>query len=89
MSLDTILKKGEALYLEEFRDKLEKEFLGSYAVIDVDEERFVVSENKLKAFELAKETFGEDKLFFSVHIGELDTATVNFKENATPLSWAV
>lgn len=89
MSLDMILKKGEELYLERFRDKLERGFLGSYAVIDVDKEEFVISENKLKAFELAKETFGEGKLFFCVHIGELDTSTVNLKENASSLSWAV
>ena len=89
MSLDMILKRGEELYLERFREKLEKEFLGSYVVIDVDKKEYVVSESKLKAFELARETFGEDKLFFSVQIGDLDVANVNFKENASSLSWAI
>ena len=88
MDLDLILKEGERLYLDKFREKLEKEFLGSYAVIDIDKQEYIVSENKLKAFELARETFGENKLFFGVHIGELNTSTVNFKENAS-LSWAV
>ena len=92
MNLDKILAEGERLYLNKYKAELEKEFLGFYAVIDIETEQYVVSENKLKAFELAKEKFGDEKLFFGVHVGELNTSTVNFKdntkENAT-LSWAV
>jgi len=88
MDLDKILELGQKLYLEKFREKLEKESLGSYAVIDVEKEEYVISESKLQAFDLARKTFGEGKLFFGVHIGELNTSTVNFKENAS-LSWAV
>ena len=90
MSLDRILELGQKLYLEKFKEKLEKEFLGSYAVVDVEKEKYVIAESKLQAFDLARKTFGDGKLFFGVHIGELDTSTANFteKENAS-LSWAV
>lgn len=88
MTVDTLLQVGEKLYLSKYKEKLEKEFLGSYAVIDVEEEDYVVSESKLEAFELAKEKFGDEKLFFVVQIGELNESTINFKENAS-LSWAL
>lgn len=88
MDLDTLLETGEKLYLRTYKAKLEKEFLGFYFVLDVENDEYVVAEDKLKAFELATQKFGEDRLFFGVQIGDLNESVVNFKENAS-LSWAV
>mgnify|MGYP003405434075 CR=1 FL=1 len=50
---------------------------------------FPVEEDKLKAFEIAQKTFGREKLFFVVEVAELNESHVNFKENASSLSWAL
>ncbi len=89
MSLDTLLETGEKIYLKKYKNTLERESLGSYAVIDVESEECIINENKLKAFEIAQKTFGQEKLFFVVQVGELNESHVNFKENASSLSWAL
>lgn len=89
MSLDSLLETGEKIYLEKYKDTLEKNSLGLYAVIDVESKECIVNADKLKAFELAQKSFGEEKLFFVVQIGELNEPNVNFKENASSLSWAL
>ncbi len=48
-SLTDILQIGEGLYLDRFKTELEKKFRGHYAAIDVDQEGYVVNENKLAA----------------------------------------
>jgi hypothetical protein len=89
MSLDTLLETGEQIYLKKYKNALERESLGSYAVIDVESEECVINEDKLKAFQIAQKTFGQEKLFFVVQVGELNESHVNFKENASSLSWAL
>ena len=54
MSLDTLLETGEKIYFDKYKESLEKEYLGSYIVIDVDSEKYVINNDKLKAFEEAK-----------------------------------
>lgn len=83
LPLDQLLKRGEALYLEKFRTKLEKSDFGKYAVIDVENERYVIDEDKLAAVEKATADFG-DNLFYIVQIGNLDTPTKNFRGHALP-----
>lgn len=89
MSLDTLLETGEQIYLNKYKNILEQESLGSYAVIDVESEKCIINEDKLKAFEIAQKMFGQEKLFFVVQVGELNESHVNFKENASSLSWAL
>lgn len=85
MELEELYSQGEQLYLDKFKHDLEQAFLGLYAVLDVDSEEYVVGRTKLEAFDKAKERFGE-KLFYVVHIGEVNSSTINFKENAS-FSW--
>ncbi|TSC77512.1 MAG: Uncharacterized protein G01um101424_359 [Parcubacteria group bacterium Gr01-1014_24] len=77
-SLEDILREGERLYLNEFKEKLEKDFYGQYAVIDIEKEDYVASPNKLEAIEEAKKKFG-DKLFYTVQVGNLEKPTVNYR----------
>lgn len=76
-SLEEILRLGEKFYVEKLKDKLEKKYKGQYAVIDVENKRYVVNQEKLKAIEKANQKFGK-KLFFIVQIGEIET-TINLK----------
>jgi hypothetical protein len=82
-SLEDILREGERLYLNKFKEELEKGFYGQYAVIDIEKEDYIASPNKLQAIDEAKKKFGE-KLFYTVQVGNLEKPTVNYrtKQNA-------
>lgn len=86
-SLAEIVRGGEALYLNKFRQVLERECHGRYAVIDVVSEQYVTDEDKVKAFEKATAKFGPDKLFYVTRVGDLTGPTMNFKDHAR-LSWS-
>jgi hypothetical protein len=74
-----VLSKGEALYLERFKDALEKEHDGEYLAINVDTEDYLLGIDKLALVKKAQETFGSSKLFYIVQIGNLMGPTVNFR----------
>lgn len=78
-SLDDVLRVGEDLYLNTFKERLEKDYLGQYVVIDVEKKDYTVDENQLAAVEAAKAKFGQ-KLFFIVKIGSLDKPSVNYRK---------
>ncbi len=77
-SPEEIAKIGENFYFQELKDKLEKEHIGEYVVIDVDKEEYVMSEDKLKALQDAREKFG-DKLFCIVQVGNIQKQLSNYK----------
>lgn len=77
-SLEDILREGEHLYLETFKEELEGAFGGQYAVIDVESKEYVVRPNQLDALDEAKKKFG-DKLFYIVQVGSLDRPTINYR----------
>lgn len=69
-----ILRTGEELYFDLFREELEKSFWGQYAVIDIDRKEYVVNQNQLAALDEAKAKFGK-KLFYSIRVGNIDRPT--------------
>lgn len=77
LSLEELTRLGRKFYLEELKDTLEKDFMGQFAIIDVEQKKYVVDEDRLAAIEKAQKEFGE-KLFYIVHIGSLRNTNSNF-----------
>jgi len=84
MSLEDLSRLGEKYYTEELKDTLEKEHMGEFAVIDVEQKKFKVNSDRLAAIEEAKREFG-DKLFFIVQIGSTQSPNRNF--SAQKYAW--
>ena len=53
LSLEDISKFGEKFYTEKLKEKLEKESLGQYVVIDVEQGKYYVDSDRLVAVEKA------------------------------------
>ena len=66
-SLEEITKLGEKFYTETLKAKLEKENMGQYVVIDVEQKQYRIDADRLVAVEKARKDFG-DKLFYIIHI---------------------
>lgn len=78
-SPEEVAKLGETFYFQELKDKLEKEHMGEYVVIDVEKKDYVVNRDKLAALEEAKNKFGE-KLFSLIQIGNIQK-TINYRNS--------
>lgn len=72
LSPDEITKRGEKIYINELKDKLEKNRLGNYAVIEVKTKKHFVNKDLVAALETARKEFPRE-LFFIVQIGKLQT----------------
>lgn len=79
MSLEDITKIGEKFYLEELRESLERDNMGQYVVIDVEQRKYKVDEDRLVAVEEARKEFG-NKLFYIIQIGRIQNSNINFSE---------
>lgn len=77
ISLEELTKLGEKFYTEELKAKLERENLGQYVVIDVEEKKYKVNADRLTAVEEARKDFG-DKLFYIIQIGSIQNPSINF-----------
>lgn len=84
LSLKELDRLGEKFYLNELKDKLEKDYLGQFVVIDVEQKRYVIDANELAALEKAEKEFGS-KLFYIVEIGTLQGSDIHFSE--TQYAW--
>lgn len=84
LSLEEISKLGEKFYTEKLKEKLEKENLGQYVVIDVEQEKYYIDTDRLVALEKAMKEFG-NKLFYIVQIGNVQHPSINF--NAKRYAW--
>lgn len=84
LTLEEISKLGEKFYAEELKSKLEKIYMGQYAVIDVEQKKYVVDSDRLTAVEKAKKNFG-DKLFYIIQIGNTQNPSLNF--SAKKYAW--
>ena len=84
LSLEEISRLGEKFYSEKLKEKLEKENLGQYAVIDVEKEKYYVDSDRLVAIEKAQKVSG-DTLFYIVQIGSIQSPSMNF--NARKYAW--
>lgn len=84
LSLEEITRLGEKFYVEELKDKLEKEKAGDYVVIDVEQKKYRADADRLVAVEKARADFG-DKLFYIVQVGGVQNPSINF--NAQKYAW--
>jgi len=76
-SLEEITKLGEKFYTEALKTKLEKENMGQYVVIDVEQKQYRIDADRLVAVEKARKDFG-DKLFYIIQIGSVQSPSMNF-----------
>ena len=77
LSVEEIIRAGEKFYFEELKEKLERESMGQYAVIDVEQKRYRVDPNELVAIQKAEKDFG-NKLFYIIQVGSLKHPSTNF-----------
>lgn len=75
--LEEISKLGEKFYNEELRISLEKQYMGQYVVIDVEQKKYQIDPDRLVAVEKARKEFG-DKLFYIIQIGNTQNPSSNF-----------
>lgn len=66
---ETLAKLGNKFYNENLREKLEKESLGQYVVIEIESGDYFVNQDLKTALEQAQTKF-PDKLFHIIKIGE-------------------
>jgi hypothetical protein len=76
-SVEEIIRAGEKFYFGELKEKLERDNMGQYAVIDVEQKKYRVDPDELVAIQKAQKDFG-DKLFFIVQVGSLKHPSMNF-----------
>ncbi len=84
LSLEEITELGEKLYLEELKDIFEKEFMGQYAVIDVEKKQYQIDPDRLVAIDKAIKYFG-DKIFYIIQIGNTQRPSMNY--SAKKYAW--
>lgn len=77
LSLEEITKLGEKFYTEELKEKLEKDNMGQYVVIDVEQNKYQTDADRLIAIEKATKDFG-NKLFYIIQIGGSRSESSNF-----------
>jgi len=77
LSPEEIVKLGEKFYLEEIKDIVEKQYMGQYAVVDVEQKKYKLDPDRLIAIEKAKKEFG-DKLFYIIQIGGSQNPSLNY-----------
>jgi len=86
LSLEDITRIGEKFYTEELKESLEKDNTGQYVVIDVEQKKYKVNENRLVAVEEARKEFG-NKLFYIIQIGSIQNSNINF--SAKKYAWNI
>lgn len=75
-SLEELSRLGVQIYCE-MKEALEKNYMGQFVVIDVDEKKYVVDSDELTAIKKAKREFG-DKLFCIIRVGSIQNPNINF-----------
>lgn len=83
-SLEEMNQLGEKLYSEKLREVLERDYMGQYAVVDVEIGDYVVDPDRLIALDKATKKFG-DKLFYIVQIGTFQHPGLNY--SAKKYAW--
>ena len=72
-------RRGESIYFNQLKDKLEKRNNGDYVVIEVESGDHFVNKDLMIALNKAKAKH-KDKLFFIVQIGSLQKPNLSFKK---------
>lgn len=78
ISLEELSQLGQKIYTD-LRETLEKDAMGNFVVIDVENGEYAIDADRLIAIDKAKEKFG-DKLFYIIQIGASHNPSVNFSE---------
>ncbi len=84
LSLEDVSRLGQKFYTEKLKEKLEKEHMGKYAVIDVEKGKYYIDADRLAAVEKARKESG-DMLFYIIQIGNIQNPGMNF--NAKKYAW--
>ena len=84
LSLEEISKLGEKFYNENLKEKLERDNMGQYVVIDVEQRKHYIDADRLVAVEKARKE-SSDKLFYIIQIGSVQNPSMNF--SAKKYAW--
>jgi hypothetical protein len=76
---EEITKKGEEIYFNELKDKLEKNHIGEYLVLEVESKKEFVNPSLIIALKRAKQNFPQ-KLFYIVQIGSIHKPITNYNK---------
>lgn len=76
---DELNRKGEQIYFDELKEKLEKSHSGDYVVIEVDSGDYFLDKDLMKVLQKARGKY-KDKLFFIVQVGSLQKPTIGLKK---------
>lgn len=63
-----IVRRGEEIYQNELREKLEKEYLGKFVAIEINSKNYFLGETQIEATEKARKKF-PDKVTYLIKIG--------------------
>ena len=77
LSLEELPKAGEKFYFDTLKEKLEKENMGHYVVIDVEQKKYHVDPDRLVAAQKARRDFG-NKLLYIVQVGSIQNPSMSF-----------
>lgn len=78
-SPEEVTKRGEEIYFNELKSKLESTNKGDYVVIEVVSKKYFIDKDLLNALNKAKEKY-PDKLFFIVQIGTLQNTSMGYRK---------
>ena len=79
-----LFQLGQEFYAGDIKKLIERDYKGQYAVIDVEQKKYVIDPDKVVAIEKAQQAFGE-KLFYIVHIGIIERPRAN--ESSQKYAW--
>jgi hypothetical protein len=65
---DSLAEKGQRIYEEQLREKLEPKYKGKIAAVDVDTGEYFLGDSVIDAINKAKGKY-PDKIFFIIRIG--------------------
>lgn len=78
ISLNDLTERGQQIYLDELKDRLEKTHMGEHVVIEVNSKKYFVDKDPAIALEKAQKAF-PSKLFFMAQVGNLRAPFLNTK----------
>lgn len=81
---EEIAKRGDEIYQQELKSKLEPQENGKYIAIEVESKRYFIGTTKEEVLDQAQKVF-LDKIFFVRRIGELEKVSSKYSFDFTPL----
>lgn len=84
VKIEEIAKKGEEIYQQELRNRLEPQESGKYVAIEIESKEYFIGRTKEEALDQAQESFS-NKVFFVRKIGELEKISSKYSFDFTSL----